>query len=199
MSMRVVVVTSLKGGVGKSVTAIHLATYFSDKHQVLVIDEDQNRTAMQWASKGKLPFTVADANTAIKQIPKHEIIIRDKQARKDEDDLSDLAEGADLLILPCIPDPISLHPTIATAKALGDSPFRILLTIVPPAPNTDGQSMQADLKASNIPVFETMIRRSIGFSKASLKGVPLRDMTGKTKLAWQDYVNLGKEVEALWG
>ena len=50
----------LQGGVGKSTTAIHLATYFSDKGKTVLVDGDPNRTSIGWFERGSLPFTVAD-------------------------------------------------------------------------------------------------------------------------------------------
>ena len=40
--MKLITVTGYKGGCGKSTTAIHLATYFSDRGKTLLIDSDQN-------------------------------------------------------------------------------------------------------------------------------------------------------------
>ncbi|MDJ0901225.1 MAG: ParA family protein [Xenococcus sp. MO_188.B8] len=41
--MKLITVTGYKGGCGKSTTAIHLATYFSDRGKTLLIDSDQRR------------------------------------------------------------------------------------------------------------------------------------------------------------
>ncbi len=58
--MKLITVTGYKGGCGKSTTAIHLAAYFSDRGKTLLIDSDQNRTAVAWAKLGKLPFDVIE-------------------------------------------------------------------------------------------------------------------------------------------
>ena len=63
--MKLITVTGYKGGCGKSTTAIHLATYFSDRGKTLLIDSDQNRTAVAWAKLGKLPFDVKDLKAKI--------------------------------------------------------------------------------------------------------------------------------------
>jgi len=55
----IVTVTSYKGGVGKSMSAIHLAACFSRKGKTLLIDGDANRTAIDWAGQGgDVPFQV---------------------------------------------------------------------------------------------------------------------------------------------
>ena len=45
---------------GQSVTAIHLATFFSEFGQTLLIDGNPNGNAIAWAEQGKLPFQVVD-------------------------------------------------------------------------------------------------------------------------------------------
>ncbi len=201
--MRILTVTSYKGGCGKSTTAIHVATYFSDRCKVLLIDGDPNQTCIQWSERGSLPFTVADERKAIRLIPDHELIVIDTQARPGTDDLKELVEECDLLILPTTPDILSLNPMLATTEDLqGIKPgaiYRALITTVPPSPNVDGEVMRTDLQNAGIPVFHTMIRRAIGFPKAALEGVAVRDLKdSRSRLGWQDYQALGKEIEALW-
>lgn len=201
--MKIVTVTSYKGGCGKSTTAVHLATYFSEEYEVLLIDGDPNRTCIEWAERGELPFTVADERKAIRLIPKHELIVVDTQARPGTDDLKELAEDCDLLILPTTPDILSLNPMLSTAEDLtgvnSSAQYKALITAVPPAPNTDGKSMLTDLQKAGIPAFHTMIRRTVGFPKAALAGVPISKLKdSKQRLGWRDYENLGKEIEAVW-
>ena len=194
--MKLITITGYKGGCGKSTTAIHLATYFSDRGKTLLIDSDPNRTAIKWSKRGNLPFTVEDERKAIKLIPGCDYVIVDTPARPASDDLSELAEGCDLLILPTIPDVVSLEPMLATAEDLPtDSSYRVLLCVVPPYPSKEGEQMKADLIDGGIPVFKTTIRRTSGFGKAAIAGIPIRDLKDKSKIAWQDYKALGFEVE----
>lgn len=190
----VLTVTGFKGGVGKSTTAIHLAAYLSDLGDTVLVDGDPNRTALSWASRGHLPFAVVDERKAMKVIQGRDFIVIDTPARPDSTDLKELAEGCDLLILPTTPDVVSLEPMLETARALSEASYRALLTIVPPKPSREGEAMRDDLRDNGIPIFEAMIRRTAGFQKAALAGIPVKGMTGRDRLGWLDYEAVGKEI-----
>jgi len=198
--MIIITVTGYKGGIGKSTTAFHLAAYFSDLGKTVLIDGDPNRTAIKWAGRNEssLPFTVADERQAMKSIPGMEYVIIDTPARPNSDDLKELAKGCDLLILPTSPDVVSLEPMLETARDVGEAKFRALITIVPPHPSREGELMRDDLDEGGIPVFKTMIRRTVGFAKAAMAGRPIRDVEdSRAKAAWADYKSLGDEIREL--
>ncbi len=194
MNTRIITITGYKGGCGKSTTAINLAAYLSRQGETVLVDADPNRTALSWAQRGNLPFVVVDQRQAIKVVAGKPWIVIDTPARPDSQDLKELAQGADLLILPTLPDLVSLEPMLATAATLGTAPYRILMTIVPPHPSREGEVMRAELRANGFPVFTAMIRRSAGHQKAALAGVPISALKGRDRLAWLDYESLGKEV-----
>ena len=87
-----------------------------------------------------------------------------------------------------------------TARDLGNEVvYRVLITIVPPYPNKEGGVMKQELQKADIPIFNTLIRRTTGYQQAAMKGVPIRDLkNGDQKKAWQDYKDLGKEIQEIW-
>ncbi|MEY2831868.1 MAG: hypothetical protein RLZZ574_1126 [Cyanobacteriota bacterium] len=198
--MKIITVTGYKGGVGKSTTAIHLATFFSEFGKTLLVDGDLNRTSIAWAQRGEFPFEVVSQHKAMKAIAGKDYVVIDTPARPDSDELEELADGCDLLILPTTPDVVSLEPMMQTARDLGDKvSYRVLITIVPPYPNKEGGIMKQELQKADIPIFNTLIRRTTGYQQAAMKGVPIRDLkNGDQKKAWQDYKDLGKEIQEIW-
>lgn len=193
--MKIITVTGYKGGVAKSNTAIHLATFFSERWKTILVDGDPNRTAIAWARRGKLPFDVADERQAMRSVSQNDFVIIDTPARPNSDDLAELARGCDLLILPTTPDVVSLEPMLQTARDLGSAFYRALIVIVPPSPSREGATMRAELIENSVPVFKTMIRRSAGFQKAALEGVPICSVSAtRSRLAWLDYQALGREI-----
>lgn len=197
--MTIITITGYKGGIGKSTTAIHLATYFSERGRAVLVDGDPNRTALGWASRGAgLPFAVVDERQAMRQVGGTDFLLIDTPARPNSDDLEALAKGCELLILPTSPDIVSLEPMLQTARVLAGANYRALITIVPPKPSREGELMQTDLREGGLPVFNTLIRRTAGFAKAALQGQPIRDLDdARAASAWQDYKNLGDEIMTL--
>jgi len=67
--------------------------------------------------------------------------------------------------------------------------------------STGGQLMW-QLRVRNVG-FKSMIRRTVGYQKAALAGVPIRNLDdARLRAAWKDYKALGEEIlailEALW-
>ncbi len=195
----IITVASFKGGVAKTTTAVHLATYFSDLGQTLLIDGDPNRSATGWSKRGQLPYKVIDERQAAKYAPKYDHIIIDTQARPEAEDLEALADGCDLLIVPSTPDALALDAlmlTIESLKALGNDRFKILLTIVPPKPSKDGKEAQAMLKEAELPLFKRTISRLAAFQKAALTGVPVFSVDDPRAMkGWGDYQAVAKEIK----
>lgn len=192
----IITCTSAKGGVGKSTSAIHIATYLSQKGKTLLIDGDPNHSSLKWSKRGELPFKVVDLMQSAKYSKDFEHIVFDTPARPEESELEALADGCDLLVIPTIPDILSIEATVETVNLLQDMDcdrFKILLTIVPPAPRKTGE--QARDALSDYPLFKASIRRFAAYETASLLGVPVYKAKDKNaKIAWRDYQAVGEEI-----
>ena len=189
----IVTVASFKGGQGKSTSAIHLAAYFNGKGSTLLVDGDPNRSVTRWASHGTLPFKVVTESQAAMHAKTHEHIIIDTKARPEERDLQELATGCHLLVLPCTPDPLSIDAlllTVDSLKRLGTEHYRVLLTLVPPLPNRDGERAREALTQAGFPLFKAEIPRAVIFQRCILSG-------GTVDSA--DYASVGREIERTVG
>jgi chromosome partitioning protein len=195
----IITVASFKGGVGKTTTAVHLATFLNEQSPALLIDGDPNRSASGWCKRGSLPFKVVDERQAARYAKDFANIVIDTQARPSREDLEALAGGCDLLVIPTTPDAMSLDAltlTVDVLKELGADRYRILLTMVPPKPSRDGDEARAMLQDAKLPVFSGSIRRLSAFQKAALLGVPVSLVKGDPRSAsgWEDYRKVSMEL-----
>lgn len=194
----IVTVTSHKGGVGKTVTAIHLAAFFSEKFgegSTVLIDTDPNASALEWAERGGLPFGVVEPSM---EPGDEEHMILDSQGRLGGEDLEAAVEDSDLLVIPTSPEALSLNALmllVGDLKALGGrAEYRVLLTMVPWW-NRSGASARKALEAEGIPLFKGEIRRREAFQTAALRGVPVYEVNDRrARQGWEDYQKIGRQV-----
>jgi len=98
----IVTVTSYKGGVGKTTTAIHLAAYLQRLASTLLVDGDGIRSATKWGQRGNgqgLPFKVIGAAQMAKHVRDYQHIVIDTEGNPSDEDFRELAEGCDLMVI----------------------------------------------------------------------------------------------------
>jgi chromosome partitioning protein len=199
----IITIASLKGGVGKTTTAIHLAAYLQNQANTLLIDADPNRSATGWANRGKLPFDVVDERKPPNETRQYDHVVIDTPARSVRGELAVLADSCDLLILPTTPDILALDALtllLEQLKAIAANRYHILLTLVPTKTNRDVEQVKTMLSQTHLPVFKTSIRNFAAFQKAAQAGTVVYDVKDpKAGDAWQDYQLVGQELLASFG
>lgn len=192
-----ITITSFKGGVGKSTSAVHLACYLAEQKSTLLVDGDPNRSVLSWQQRGALPFQVCSMAASPKYVRDYEHIVVDTPARPSIDDLGELAEGCDLLLLPTRPDALSVDAMLQTVQMLEElncQHFRILLTMT-------GRTKMTEMSRaalSHLPLLSREIRHYAAYDKASLQGCPVYEVRDdrNAKVAWADYVAVAQELLA---
>lgn len=134
---QVIALTSLKGGVGKTTLAMHLARVIADEREnVVVIDADNEMSALRWRAQASdlspegLPFGVvaAERDRIMKQVQAlkhqgHTVII--DTPPNDREMLRSAATIADLALVPVLPTALDVDRGAVSLRLLEDMAFAV--------------------------------------------------------------------------
>jgi len=198
----IVTVASYKGGIGKTTTAIHVAAYLQTLAPTILGDGDIVRASSKWAQRGDgkgLPFKVVPIGQLAKHVRQYEHVVIDTEANPSDEDFKDAAQGCDLLIIPAEPETTAtdgLTYTLSKLREIKFDRYIVLLTKVPPPPQTEGDQLRASLETMHIPVFDSEIPLLVAYRKASADGICVRDVKNdrNARRAWLAYERVGKEI-----
>lgn len=186
-------IAALKSG-GKSCTAIHLAHFFNQDASTCIVDaDDRNLSCISWAKHDELGIPVFEAGQVQGDF---EHFVIDTGASLTTDALAQLAENCDFLVMPTFPSILNLRVLVKAVDVLKafTTPYRVLITNVPPRPSRDGELAKDLLATMDVPYFKQTIRRSVWLDRAALEGVTVNKLGSKAKGAYRDYENVYQEL-----
>ena len=195
----IITVANIKGGVGKTNTAIHLAAYLQQSAPTLLVDSDRLRGSVKWSRRGPgLPFKVVDENQQAKAMREasYTHIVFDTEGSINDEGLKELASGCDLLVIPAVPATADSDGLFETLEKLeGLSNYRVLLNRVKHNRPKEAAQLRAALAAMGVAVFANEIPDLAAFDKANAQGVPVYAADDeRAAKAWEAFEAAGKEI-----
>lgn len=121
----IVSVVSLKGGVGKTTTALHLAACAAQKERAVVIDADEERSASRWASTADLPFEVIPGERdrlaqQVRALTKNGAVIIVDTPPNNREILMRSSMVSDAILVPVKPTGLDVDRLVPTLELLRD-------------------------------------------------------------------------------
>jgi chromosome partitioning protein len=193
---------SFKGGVGKSITAVHLGAYFQQKGPTLVVDCNDVGSLRPWAQRGSLPFRVIHKSEYERYAAGFEHVIFEATYSPRLRELVWLADRVDLFVVPCLPEWSAIETLRRAWDVLGElHPHGcvVALTKVPPPPQKDGPQSRELIRSKGFHLLDAEIRQAKVFDIAATVGCTVRELRShpRSLRAWAEYEAMGKEIEQI--
>lgn len=167
-------VGSPKGGVGKTTIAVTTAALYADAGaRVLVVDADTTTSASDWiaAAGDAIPVDVDTVDQPrllrrLRTLTQWDVCVIDLPGARKGGELGAILDGdgtpvADLLLMPTEAAEMDLRVitrTVPEVRAAG-VPCRVVLSRVPPASIGSAVLQRDQMRASGVPVADTIVRR----------------------------------------
>ena len=201
--MPTIVFVSPKGGVGKTTSALLLATQFAELYDVSVIDADPNRPIKAWAAGGATPARMtivsdADEENILERIEeaaaKTPLVVVDLEGTAAKIVVLAVSQ-ADFVVIPTQGSQLDAEQANRAIRVIRQQekmtkramPYGVLLTRTNTTIRTRNTShIQAGLLAAGIPVFQTELNereafRSVFAFRQTLNGLDPKDVPNLDK------------------
>ncbi len=210
MAQKVLTVAGLKGGTGKTSTAVNLAACWAVNRSTLLIDADTNGSASKWHQRGG--GAVGCECVPIQRAPMvmakpWELVVMDT-AGGSRDEQVTYAEGSSFVLCPCPAAASAIEQVMDLAEILATAQARhaVVLTMVDQRRAQDATRARELFAKVGVPVLNTQISLLSAWPKAEAAGVAVKDArtdNGRpdpgAERAWQQVKDLAAELEGLLG
>ncbi|MBD2091849.1 ParA family protein, partial [Microcoleus sp. FACHB-1515] len=192
-----------KGGSCKSTTALSLAAILSQQHKVLVADTDPQGSLAWVAERSDAEFDVVSETDQkvlgrFREIGGYDFLLCDTPPALASEALSVTVKLSDFAVLPSPTSPLDIRELTRTIKQviapLG-TPYRVLLARVDSRRINEALSIQSQLMAAGVPVFNAIARNFVAHERAIVEGKLITQYRGSgAKDAADDYRRVASEL-----
>lgn len=167
---QIISIVNSKGGVGKSTTAVCVATVLSSKgYKVLLRDADPQASTTEWITlikqSEKIPFDFEPTNRSLMGIKndRYDFIINDTPPQNDSI-ITNAIDISDLIIIATSTSGLDLSRVFAVVDQITAQKYGILLTMVDIRTKLPENAREL-LEDENIYVFKTEIRERVSIKE----------------------------------
>jgi chromosome partitioning protein len=198
--MKTIVITSQKGGSGKTMLAAHLAVEAerSGDAPVWLLDTDRQGTLSRWHERreaetpqlGQVPFAQIKSGLAALEKKHNAAYCLIDTAPTISDQTANLVSHADLVVIPVRPSPSDLWAVAETVELVraAEKPFIFVLTQAKPQANITAQAVAALSQHGR--VSQVFIADRVSYAAAMTGGNTAPELNAKSPAA--------TEIAALW-
>lgn len=167
---KIITIANSKGGVGKTTTAIFLATLLSKYGTVLLKDSDQQGSATEWLEEiDDLPFDYEIANIrSLSRVKNYDFVIIDTPPQN-SDIISAAIDASDFVIIPAAPSALEVSRVLHTVEEVKNKKDYKVLLVQVDTRTTSYSSILNLFENEEVHQFKTAIPKREGIKRAYKK------------------------------
>lgn len=186
---KIITITNTKGGVGKTTSAIYLATILSNYGSVLLKDVDPQGSATDWLEViENSPFDYEIANIrSLSKTKNYDYVVIDTPPQN-ADIIKAAIDIADYVLVPSSPSALEISRVFSIVSNLQNKQYGVLLVQVDTRTNSF-KTVKELLKNENVSQLNTFIPKKEAI-KLAYGTIPQKNK----KNGYEEYENVAKEI-----
>ncbi len=213
MTSKIITVANQKGGAGKTTIAMQIAgTFARYNYRVLVVDADQQGTAIRWAASAEddKPFPAAVVNLSAaggklhrevkKFVSDYQIIIIDCPPAADSPIPQSALLISDLVLVPVIPSPLDMWASVGIRQVVENvqdinEELKARIVINQHQPQTNLAKDVLDILSDfGLDMAESRLHQRVAFRQSPIIGGTVHDFGKKAQQAIDEIEGLVDEI-----